>query len=120
MMMAEKEGLRERGGEGEKGGDSSVWPREGWGIPACLRASRRQRADAASLTDFRHHSVGCPSCDKEQLSTRGRCSCCSRPLFVLLAAEGSVTRGRESMTCKALREKALGRWQKTKKNSARF
>lgn len=28
--MAEKEGLRERGGEGEKSGDSSVWPREGW------------------------------------------------------------------------------------------
>ena len=58
MMMAEKEGLRERGGEGEKGGDISVWPREGWGIPACLLASRWQRADAASSTDFRHHSVG--------------------------------------------------------------
>lgn len=58
MMMAEKEGLRERGGEGGKSGDSGVWPQEGWGIPACLPASRRQRADAASLTDFRHHSVG--------------------------------------------------------------
>ena len=48
-------------------------------------------------------------CDKGKLSTRGRCSCCSRPKVALLAAEGSVTRGRESMTCKALREKALGR-----------
>ena len=58
MMMAEKEGLRERGGEGEKGGDSSVWPQARWGIPACLRASRWQRADAASLTDFRLRPVG--------------------------------------------------------------
>ena len=31
-------------------------------------------------------------------AARGRCSCYSRPLFVLLAAEGSATRGRESMT----------------------
>ena len=50
------------------------------------------------------------SCDKEKLSTRGRCSCCSRPKVALLAAEGNATRGRESMTCKALRERsALGR-----------
>lgn len=56
--MAEKEGLRERGGEGRRGGNNGVWPRAGCVIPACFRASRWQRADAASLTDFRQHSVG--------------------------------------------------------------
>lgn len=40
----------------------------------------------------------CPSCDKEKLSTRGRCSCCSRPQVALLSAAGSAARGRESMT----------------------
>ena len=58
-------------------------------------------------------------CDKEKLSTRGRRSCCSRPQVALLAAEGSATRGRESMTCKALREKVLGRGE-SRKVSARF
>ena len=29
------------------------------------------------------------------LSTRGRHSCCSRPTVALLAADGSITRGRE-------------------------
>ena len=29
------------------------------------------------------------------LSTRGRRSCCSRPKVALLAADGSITRGRE-------------------------
>ena len=62
----------------------------------------------------------CPSCDKEKLSTRGRCSCCSRPQVALLAAEGSVTRGRESMTCKAFREKALGRGQNQEKSLCGF
>ena len=105
MMMAEKEGLRERGGEGEKGGDSSVWPREGWGIPACLLASRWQRADAASSTDFRHHSVGALRAIRR--------SC-------LLAAAVRATRGRESMTCKALREKALGRGKNQEKSLRGF
>ena len=86
MMMAEKEGLREHGGEREKSGDSSVWPREGWGIPACLLASRWQRADAASSTDFRHHSVGALRAIRRIVY--------SRPLFVLLAAAGSATLGR--------------------------
>ena len=63
----------------------------------------------------------CPSCDKETLSTRGRRSCCSRPPFVLLAAAGSATRGRESMTCKAFREKeSVGAGQKLKKNLRGF
>lgn len=34
----------------------------------------------------------------KMLSTRGRRSCYSRPVVMLLAAEGSITLGRESMT----------------------
>lgn len=86
MMMAEKEGLRERGGEGEKGEDSGVWPQAGWDVLACLRASRWQRADAASLTDFRHYPVGALRAIRRSVY--------SRPLFVLLAAAGSATLGR--------------------------
>ena len=41
--------------------------------------------------------VGTPSETRNYilLSTRGRRSCCSRPKVALLAANGSITRGRE-------------------------
>ena len=75
------------------------------GLPSrlALAAGRRYVFDRFPPAPSR-----CPSCDKEKLSTRGRCSCCSRPQVALLSAAGSAARGRESMTCKALREKE--RW----------